>query len=370
MSTPKKNSAAAKLSKLGAAKGGQARANTLTPEERSEIARQAVQARWAKKGKQPQTKPVPAPQPDYSPNPTEPISLFRGTLTIGSQEVECHVLDDGRRVFTQREIVRVLSGRASGDLKTYLANIPAMPSKFGEDQNIVFKIPGNPTLAIGREATTVMEICEKYLEARDQKLLKPSQEKLADAAEIIIRASAKVGIIALIDEATGYQKVRAQNALRLKLQAFIAEDLQEWARMFPQEFWFELARLEGIRYTPRSRPLRWGRYVMRFVYDALDPDIGKELRKRNPNPHYRRNHHQWLKEYGRQKVDVQINKVITIMKLCENMDEFKQKFAKVFQETPLQTSFDEIEWGTETAGPAKPTAQIRTTAQRSSSKSS
>ena len=70
----------------------------------------------------------------------------------------------------------------------------------------------------------------------------------------MIRATAKVGIVALIDEATGYQAVRARNALQLKLQAFIAEDMQEWARMFPQEFWLELARLEGVRYSPRSRP--------------------------------------------------------------------------------------------------------------------
>jgi squalene-hopene/tetraprenyl-beta-curcumene cyclase len=44
--------AARELSKLGAAKGGQARANALSPEQRSAIARQAVAARWAKAAKQ------------------------------------------------------------------------------------------------------------------------------------------------------------------------------------------------------------------------------------------------------------------------------------------------------------------------------
>ena len=56
--------------------------------------------------------------------------------------------------------------------------------------------------------------------------------------------------------------------------------------MFPDEFWFELARLEGIHYSPRSRPLRWGKYVVMFVYDAIDENIGKALRKKNPDPHY------------------------------------------------------------------------------------
>lgn len=102
------------------------------------------------------------------------------------------------------------------------------------------------------------------------------------------------GIIALIDEATGYQKVRARNALQVKLQAFIADELQEWAVMFPESFWIELARLEGVRYPARSRPLRWGKYVMLFVYDAIDEDVGRQLRKKNPNPRFLRNHHQNL----------------------------------------------------------------------------
>jgi hypothetical protein len=54
--------------------------------------------------------------------------------------------------------------------------------------------------------------------------------------------------------------------------------------MFPPEFWIELARLEGIKYSPQHRPIRWGKYVMMFVYDAVDPDVGRELRNVNPQP--------------------------------------------------------------------------------------
>ena len=100
--------------------------------------------------------------------------------------------------------------------------------------------------------------------------------------------------------------------------------------MFPDEFWFELARLEGVHYSPRSRPLRWGKYEVMFVYDAIDEDIGKELRKKNPDPRYLQNHHQRLKKFGRDKVHDQITKVVTIMKLCEGMDEFRKKSAKLF----------------------------------------
>ena len=188
----------------------------------------------------------------------------------------------------------------------------------------------------------MIEICERYLDARDRKLLKGAQMKLAIQAEIIMRSCAKVGIIALIDEATGYQQVRAKQALQLKLQAFIADEIQDWARMFPEEFWYELARLEGVRYSPRSRPLRWGKYVMMFVYDAIDGDVGKELRKKNPNPHFLQNHHQWLKKFGRDKVHDQIQRVVTIMKLCDDMDDFRKKFLRVFKKSEVdqQLAFD------------------------------
>jgi hypothetical protein len=41
-----KNPAAVELGRLGGKKGGKARAEKLTPERRSEIARNAAQARW------------------------------------------------------------------------------------------------------------------------------------------------------------------------------------------------------------------------------------------------------------------------------------------------------------------------------------
>jgi hypothetical protein len=233
-------------------------------------------------------------------------------------------------------VVRLLTGTDSGGLERYLLGIrPYIEPSRTIEQSIQFKIPGTQYKGKGYEATLLLDICDAYLRARDAGALAPNQADLAKKAEIITRACAKVGIIALIDEATGYQEFREKQELQLKLQAFIAEDLQEWAIMFQPEFWFELARLEGIHYSPRSRPLRWGRYIMAFVYDAIDKDVGKALREKNPDPHFKQNHHQWMKEFGRQKVHDQIERVITIMKLCDNMDDFRRKFAHVFKKTAI-----------------------------------
>jgi hypothetical protein len=43
-----KNKAAVALGRLGGKKGGKARAEALSPERRREIAKKAIEARWAK----------------------------------------------------------------------------------------------------------------------------------------------------------------------------------------------------------------------------------------------------------------------------------------------------------------------------------
>ena len=336
---------AKKLSRLGASQGGQARANVLTAEQRKEIARKAVSARWEKAKAISQTEQVSSAGNvlKTKAEDMDPIALFPGKLRIGDTDFNVYVLDNRKRVMAQREVVRVLTGKQYGALPGLLAGQAV--SEFVDlesilSQTISFSIPGTQFKGLGYEATLLLDICDAFLRARDDKKLSGHQLKIAKQAEIITRACAKVGIIALIDEATGYQAYRQKQELQLKLQAFIAEDMQDWARMFPSEFWFELARLEGVRYSPRSRPLRWGKYIMAFVYDAVDGDVGKVLRAKNPDPHYKQNHHQWLKEFGRQKVHDQIERVTTIMKLCTDMNDFRVKFAKVFKKTVIDDQLD------------------------------
>jgi hypothetical protein len=340
--TNKISGAARVLSQSGAAKGGKARASVLTPTERSELARRAVTARWERAGKAPQIVTA-APAPEVQAVAKMPYSMYPGKLTLGNIVISCHVLDDGRRVLTQNEVLRVLKGRnaRTTSLSTYLSHLDGFnPEKLSAPAP--FRIPGLPISALGYDATLLIDICDAYLVARDRGQLTEAQEQIALTADIIIRSCAKVGIIALIDEVTGYQQVRAKQALQLKLQAFIADELQEWARMFPDEFWHELARLESVHYSARHRPLRWGKYVMAFVYDAIDPDVGKMLRAKNPNPHFLQNHHQWLRKFGQEAVRLQIGKAVGIMQTCEDMGEFKHKFAKIFDRAPFQLTFDDL----------------------------
>ena len=356
MKTQNRGAEAAKeLSSRGARKGGKARAAVLTQDERKVIASKAAKARWAKqKGEAiPESGDTGVPEvlsePDISFLPQERVSHFHGELRFGSLSVPCHVLDDGSRVIAQREVVKALTGRenANGQIGRLIGITALAPHIAADDiasKVIQFRLsgPGHQMIAYGYEATLLVEICEAFLKARDDGTLSDVQMRVAQRADIILRSCAKVGIIALIDEATGYQEVRQRNALQLKLQAFISDEIQEWAKLFPDDFWHELARLEHTHYSPRNRPLRWGKYVMAFVYDAVDEDVGNELRKINPNPRFRKNHHQWLKTYGREKVRDHINRVIGVMKTCHDMNDFNRRFGHVFRKQPMQMSFFDL----------------------------
>jgi hypothetical protein len=337
--------AAQALSKRGASKGGRARASVLDDDERSEIARNAAKARWAKQKKSEDVRPPSPPAPPvYAVAPAAddlPFSAFPGTLMMGNLELECHVLNDGRRVLTAREVVRALRGTRSNppSIQRYFDALPDYSEGMFDDRRMDFHIPGLPQIAMGFESTVLIDMCDLYIAADEHGVLKSNQGGLVKQSWTIMRSTSKVGIEALIDEATGYQEVREKRALQVKLQAFIADEMQEWVKTFPDEFWEELARLEGIRYQARHRPLRWGNYVMKFIYNAIDPDVAAELKRRNPNPHHKQNLHQLLRDHGKDKLHQQLGGVVAIMRECKDMNEFRLRFDRVFAKRN-QVEFD------------------------------
>lgn len=341
--------AAKALSKRGAAKGGRARANVLTPEERSEIASKAARDRWekvrAERGEDPPP-PESPPATEEAPVPDDlPYSAFPGKLMMGNLELECHVLNDSRRVLTAREMVRALRNTRSNPpgIQRYFDALPDYRQGMFEDRMMRFRIPGLPQTAMGFEATVLIDMCDMYISADEKGTLRSNQDGLVTQSWVILRASSKVGIEALIDEATGYQEVREKRALQVKLQAFIADDMQKWVKTFPDEFWHELARLEGIRYQARHRPLRWGAYVLKFVYRAMDEDVAAELKKRNPNPRYGQNLHQYLRDWGKDQLHQQLGGVLAIMRQCNDMNEFRARFEQVYERRG-QMRFGDFDW--------------------------
>ena len=182
-------------------------------------------------------------------------------------------------------------------------------------------------LALGYRAQILPEVCEVYLRARDAGVLLASQRYVADRAEVLIRGLATVGVIALVDEATGYQRVREERALATILDKFIAKELQPWTKTFPYEFYQQIFRLkrwpgpEGVK-----GPRVIGKYTNDIVYEQLAPGVLEELKRINPRlPSDRRKHKyfQWFTpDVGHPKLKEHLAAVMAVMRLSPNWDRF------------------------------------------------
>src|SRR5215471_13022296 len=191
-------------------KGGLARAAILSPEDRRAIARHAAEARWGDK------------------NILLPRETHTGVIRVGEELIHCSVLENGMRVFSSRAIAKTMgskrkAGRVAIDSETGAALIPkflsseSIKSFIDNDLMVTLVSPiqyrpkhGGRT-AFGYEASLLPKICGVILDAERAGALKV--QAMADTASVLIRAFAQVGVVALIDEATGYQEQRAKDEL-------------------------------------------------------------------------------------------------------------------------------------------------------------
>lgn len=313
---------------VGRAKGGLARARSLSPEERTEISRAAAKARW---------------------DTSTPVAICGSVdkpLVIGDIEVECYVLEDGTRVLTQASFLRALgrhpkanTRKEKGDLPPILqgqALKPFVPDDIVEKSRPITFRPPSGGRASGYNAELLPAVCEVYLQARAEGALPYNQRRVAMQAEILVRGLARIGIIALVDEATGYQEVRAKDALARILEQFVAQELQPWVRTFPDDFYREMFRLRGLDFTEATinkRPQYFGVLTNDAVYQRLAPGVLDELKRqtpRTPKGQLRDRLHQRLTpDMGHPKLKEHLASVVTIMKLSRDWDDFKVKVDQI-----------------------------------------
>jgi len=326
------------LSALGASKGGKARARALTPQQRRDIARHAAASRWDQ-------------HLDAVPRETH-----TGILKIGDREIPCSVLDNGLRVFSARGVSRVVGSRSKGSKSRADDGAPQLPPFLASSavrpfipddllapliSPIQFRPLHGGRTAYGYEATVLPRICEVILDATRGNAIRTAT--LAETAEVLLRGFAQVGIIALVDEATGYQDVRARDALAKILEAFVAKELRPWIKTFPPDFYKEMFRLRGMAYPPRVKKPRYvGLLTNNLVYARLAPGVLKELQERNPvleTGRRRHKHFQWLTEdLGHPKLKDHIVAITALMRASVNWQSFTELLERAFpkyKELPL-----------------------------------
>jgi hypothetical protein len=290
----------------GRARGGHARAAKLSPEERSEIAKRAAQKRWrtaksdASEGGMPKV-----------------LESFKSKITIAGKSLPCAVVMGPagvQRVLSETGVTNAVLGDRSGASKRKKeagALLPIFVAPRQLEPFITQDLLDGPLKPIdyldgkrivrGYDAGVLAAVCNVWLKAREKGALQDQQLDKAMQAEILMRALAETGVVALVDEATGYQSVRPQNALQSYLELVIRRELAAWAKKFPDEFYENIYKLKGWVWPGmgKNRFSVVANYTTNLIYDRLGPGITEELIRKTPKNDrgYRPNRlHQWLSE--------------------------------------------------------------------------
>ena len=189
-----------------------------------------------------------------------------------------------------------------------------------------FRRPGGG-IAYGFEATALADLCKAIISAWAADKLQHQQQHIARQAEVLLGGFAQVGITALVDEATGYERERRRGELHAILEAYIAKELLPWTKRFPDEFYTGMFRLLKWDKDPLgARPLLVGKLTNNLVYERLPEGVLDELKVKNPkgeDGRRRHKHHQFLTvDIGHEHLGKHLAVVCALMRISPDFKTF------------------------------------------------
>lgn len=281
-----------------------------------------------------------------------------GELKIGDAIIKCANLEDGTRVLTRATFIKAIGrkGKAKGgrayddefrtpvfltakNLKPYIPNNLLENSK-----PILFEMEKQQY--IGYKAELLPETCGVFIDAEEDGKISRSQKHIVEHCKILLRGLATVGIVGLVDEATGYQYDRARDALEKILDKFISKELRKWAKTFPDEFYREMFRLRGWNYIPWSvaRPGVVGKYTNDLVYERLAPGVLAELKRITPKDekgrHKQRLFQRLTEDVGHPRLREHLSAIIALMKASTKWDQFYRLIQRALPKHGEQIKLD------------------------------
>lgn len=263
------------------AKGGRARAQSLTVEEKKAIARKAALSRWDK---------------------DTPRSTHEGDFFLGDVQVSAAVLPNRQRLLTQATFLRAMGRSRSPKAGTgVFATVDGIPfflqaealKPFISEELLmsttpVFFIDKAGRRSVGYDARILPNVADVYLKFRDSlnamgKTIPARYQSIIAACDALVRFLAQQGILSLVDRATGYTEDLERDLVAQMLEAWVSEKLQPYVRTFPVSWFKELCRLKGIKFSPDMKLPRYvGKIVNDLVYDRVGYGVRQWLDERTP----------------------------------------------------------------------------------------
>jgi len=287
-----------------------------------------------------------------------PKATHSGDWVIDAEaniKVQCYVMDNGERVLSLRASSRAMGlvGAGSTALVRNLNSKWISPYLSAGLRDWMYHASRNELpdyiTDTGQkftplEASLFIDVCKAYVDALHDGAISGKQEDIAHRMFAIMTAFAKVGLVAIIDEVTGYQDDRDRAELQLILSQYISEELMPWTKRFPDEFYKQMFRLKGWEYKGKPKSPYAGRLTDEYIYKYLPDGVLKELQSKNPRDSATRNrkhrHHQYLTiNTGAKHLDNQLQQTMALMKASDSWKEFDRLFKKAMGK-PYQTALD------------------------------
>jgi hypothetical protein len=223
-----------------------------------------------------------------------------GELNLNGFSISCAVLEDGRRVFSERSLANAFGIKGGGSywkkkkeqgavlpeylsagyLKDLISN--ELKDKF---ESAVPYLSKSGALINGVEVDVLPEICDIYITAAKTIKNNKTLTIVSENAYSMLKGFAVVGIVALVDEVTGYQDVRVKDALQQILEKYLLEASKKYEVTFPLELYKQWFRLNGWEWKPenaKKRPGIIGKWTNQYIYSRMAPGLLKELERKNP----------------------------------------------------------------------------------------
>jgi hypothetical protein len=285
-----------------------------------------------------------------------PWAVAEGSIEIGDAKIPCAVLENGERVLSQQGMLRAIGrsrsakggeGASVDEGAPFLRakNLKPFVSKELEASTkpIIYKpLKGGYTpkggavaIAYGFKADAFPDILQVYVDAKNAGKLHESQEKIGDIAVSLVRALPKIGMIALVDEGTGYQKDRPHDDLQRLLEAYVLPEHRPWLQAIPREFTKELYRVYGWNTSTQRGPRYAGKLTRKLLYEYLPSPVLPQLDHLNPPNkktwQRKKRHHQHLtKGIGLEHFKGQLSGVMALLRASPNKRVFESLFQRAY----------------------------------------
>jgi hypothetical protein len=307
----------------GRSRGGMARAESLSDDERESIAKKAAVARWG-------------PKATHKGN-------FEKEFGI---DVDCYVLNDDMKtaVISQRGMGEALGlGKGGSRLPNFISrsNIaPYLGQELSEKLQNPLIFQGFPVginnplqRTYGFDVTILIDICKAVIKAEaDEQLTRRQAQTVARQAHVIVNASAKAGIKGLVYALAGFDPTREDVIAAFKL--FVREEAREYEKEFPDQLYKEWYRLYQIPVPQRNKPWKFKHLTTNQVYHPLAKSKGRILRltkdARASSESKSNRLHQFLSEIGVKILRTHLGQLLGIAQVSKNKDEYEKHILTIF----------------------------------------